>query len=290
MRFWCKQPRLPGGVITIEPFDYTKNSEDYILRLDAIAFNGDVISKIDTLYKVESDLYTYTEEEAGSVIYEADIDVEEESNCHITYNLSTNQSVEASGSAVISDTHFYGSAADFKIIGTGTFHVVVRGQKVNQSVTKSEVVISSNINGSTDSEKNQMITDFGMQSALIYHVANYLQFRITHSVKFRGAPELEPLDSIYFETVYGPFITALVLTHTVSYNGAISGTLTLKSLTEVSDNFLYDNTEIKVKDSLSEDVGIIGTEDYVSEYSVDEMDEFITEVNSGQANTYDGRI
>ena len=158
----------------------------------------------------------------------------------------------------------------------------VYGKKVNSSVSKSEAAISLNTGGSTDSEKNQLITDFGMQSSLIYHAANYLQFRLTHSVKYRGNPELEPLDALYFETGYGPFITALILTHTITYNGALSGTMTIKSLTEVSEKYLYEANELKVIDSDDSDVGVIGLTDYISDYTIEEMDEFIEEVQDEQ--------
>jgi len=276
----CCTLRTVGGVITIAPFEMDDLSSDFIMELDSIAFNGDTVSKIDTLYKVESDLYTYTEEETETVVFESSIDVDEEAECHIEYALSTEQRIECE--AETQDVVFYGRSADFKIIGTGTYYVKVYGKKVNSSVSKSEAVISLNTGGSTDSEKNQLITDFGMQSSLIYHAANYLQFRLTHSVKYRGNPELEPLDALYFETGYGPFITALILTHTITYNGALSGTMTIKSLTEVSEKYLYDANELKVIDSDDSDVGVIGLTDYISDYTIEEMDEFIEEVQDEQ--------
>ncbi len=117
-----------------------------------------------------------------------------------------------------------------------------------------------------------------MQSALIYQVANYLQYRLTHTVRYRGNPELDALDGIYMQTIYDSFISALVLTHTINFNGAISGVLVLKSLSEITNVYLYDSSNVIVEDQLGDAISIIGTADYMSEYSLSEIDSFITEV------------
>ena len=94
----------------------------------------------------------------------------------------------------------------------------------SSSASLSESVVSQNTNVSTDTEKNPLITDGIMQSALIYHVANYLQYRLTHTVAYRGNPELESGDGLYLQTVYGSYISVLALSHTINYNGALSRT------------------------------------------------------------------
>ena len=143
-----------------------------------------------------------------------------------------------------------------------------------------ESIISLNSNGSTDSEKNQLITSASMQYALIYHVSNYLLFRMTHSVKYRGNPEIEVLDPLFLETNYpnknliqeinsqsdedeeieryNSYVNGLVLSHTINFNGAISGTLTIKSLTEIQGVYLYDSNGSQVTDKNNETIGIIG--------------------------------
>ena len=180
---------------------------------------------------------------------------------------------------MISGIHTYAAAADFIITGIGAFNVTVTGKKISSSVSAMESVVSLNSSGSTDNEKNQLITSAEMQYALIYHTANYLKYRLTHSVSYRGNPELEALDCVYFETVYGSYISGLILTHTINYNGALSGTLILKSVSELNENYLYDSNEEVVVDSDEERVSLIGTSDYQSAYTANEMDEFIEEVN-----------
>ena len=59
--------------------------------------------------------------------------------------------------------------------------------------------------------------------------------------------------------------------------------MTIKSLTEVSEKYLYDANELKVIDSEDSDVGVIGLTDYKSDYTIEEMDEFIEEVQDEQA-------
>lgn len=276
--------RSVSGVITISPFDFNVEPTDYIIGLDSIALNGDTISKIETLHSVDASLYDYSPEDETSTLSTVIVDIDEEAYCHIEYPMSSEQSIVTSGSAVLSDIHTYAQAADFKITGSGSFTITVTGKKVKQSVSTIESIISANTQGETDSEKNQLITNADMQYSLIYQVANYLQYRLTHTVRYRGNPELEPLDAVFFATSFGSFITALVLTHTISYNGAFTGSLTLKSISELSSVYLYDSDETIVVDSNGENVGLVDLEDYVSDYTTEDMDDFIEEVlDSGTA-------
>lgn len=101
---------------------------------------------------------------------------------------------------------------------------------------------------------------------------------MTHQIKYRGNPELEALDALFVETSYGTYINGLILSHSINYNGAISGTLTIKSLSEIQGVYLYDNEQDKVSDINDETIGVIGMTDYKSNYSSTEMDDFIEEV------------
>lgn len=267
-----------SGVITITPFSTTQTPTDFIIGLDSIALNGDTISKIETLYKVSANLYVYVPEDTVTTLSELVIDVSGETECHIEYPLSTDQTITVSTGATISNCNVYGASADFTLTGTGSFNITVTGKKINTSVSTMETVVSLNTSGSTDSEKNQLITTAAMQYALIYHAANYLQYRLTHTVKYRGNPELEPLDCVFFETMYDSYITGVILTHTINYSGALSGTLTLKSVSEINEAYLYDANETVVVDSDEEKVSLISLVDYESDYTASEMDSFITEV------------
>lgn len=268
-----------SGVIKIEPFTSTITPDTFVLGLDSISLNGDTISKIETLYKVEANLYQYLPEEESKTIETFSIEVEDVTQCHIEYSLSCEQELAVSSENVtISNIHTYAQAADFTLEGNGTFIVTVTGKKITTSISTSESVISLNINGSTDSEKNQLITSSSEQYLLIYHVANYLLFRMTHQIKYRGNPELETLDALFVETSYGTYINGLILSHSINYNGAISGILTIKSLSEIQGVYLYDNEQDKVSDINDETIGVIGMTDYKSNYSSTEMDDFIEEV------------
>ena len=274
----CSTLRTKSGKIYIEQFNPNNVETKLVMNLDSIALNGDVISKIDTLYKVESSLYSYVPDFESSVLYDSVITSDGTSQCHIEYATSTDQVIEIEGNAEITNANYYANAMDFTITGEGSFHVIVTGKKIASSITKSQTIVSLNANGSTDTEKNQLITNYELQSALIYHVANYLTYRLTHSVKYRGNPEIESLDGIFFATNFDSYIQALVLKETITYNGAISGTLTLKSLSEINDSFLYDSDGKKVQDVNDEFISLISLTDYQSEYTTEDIDEFITEV------------
>lgn len=275
--------RTVSGVIHIEKLNLSKDTSDFYIGLDSIELNGDAISKIETLYEVEASLFSYVAEETSSELGRFVIDASEETKCHVEYPLSKNQTIAISGSATLTDTHLYGSAADFTIEGTGTFEVVVTGYKVKSSSSKVISVISNNANGSTDSEKNELITSYATLYALIYHVSNYLRYRLTHTVKYRGNPELESSDIVYFATKYdNKNIRALVLSTTLNYDGALSGSLILKSLNEIDECNLYDSVPTLVEDSNDEAISIISDTNYQSDYLSSEMDEFISEVNEDE--------
>lgn len=266
-----------SAIIRIVPFSVAVAPADFVIGLDSIENNGDRISKIETLYKVQAYKYEYSADTELSVLFKAAIDVDGTLNYHVEYDTSQEQTVSITG-GVLSDIHTYAGAADFTVTGNGTFTVTITGKKISSSASLSESVVSQNTNGSTDTEKNPLITDYIIQSALIYHVANYLQYRLTHTVAYRGNPELETGDGLYLQTVYGSYISVLALSHTINYNGALSGTLVLKSLTEIENAYLYDSDSSPVVDVNDETVEVIGTSDYVSEYTSAQIDEFIGEV------------
>lgn len=164
------------------------------------------------------------------------------------------------------------------MIGLDTYTVTVVGKKFNISTRMVESYISADQNGANYVDKNTFITDKAMQSDLIYHVANYLQYRLPHTIKYRGNPERDCIDKIYLDTVYNSFISALVLTHFIGFNGAITGTMMLKSLTEIDNVYLYDSLNTLLEDVNGDPIGIVGTEDYISEYSLEDIDSFIEEV------------
>ena len=270
--------RTKSGVICIEPFSSSIVPDNTVISLNSIALNGDTISKIETLYKVQANLYDYKEESESTVIATFNIEAEGETQCHIEYDSSTSQTISVEGAATLKNINTYCQAADFILDGTGVFVVTVTGKKITSSVSTMESIISLNSNGSTDSEKNQLITSASMQYALIYHVSNYLLFRMTHSVKYRGNPEIEVLDPLFLETNYNSYVNGLVLSNTINFNGAISGNLTIKSLTEIQGVYLYDSNGSQVTDKNNETIGIIGMTDYQSDYTTSEMNDFITEV------------
>lgn len=266
-----------NNVIRIEPFSAAVSPEDFIIGLDSVAYNGDKITKIETLYKVQAYKYEYSVSGTLSVIYESTIDVDGTLDCHIEYDSSTEQTISATD-GTLSNIHTYAGAADFTITGSGTFTLTVTGKKITTSSSLSKSTVSQNTSGSTDTEKNPLITDSVAQSSLIYRVANYLQYRMTHTVSYRGNPEVEAGDGVYLQTMYGSYIAVLTLAHTINYNGALSGTLILKSMSEVENADLYDCNLSLVEDVTGETVCVIGTSDYTSEFTTSQVDSFITEV------------
>ena len=162
----CTLRTISNGVIEIKPFSVTNTPDEFMLPLSSIALNGDTISKIETLYKVQCNLYNYSVGESMTQLFESVIDVDGESNVHIEYDTSTDQ-VITSSDGVLSNISTYAASADSTITGTGTFTITVVGKKISTRTSIAESYISADPNGAVDSEKNQLITDSAMQSALI---------------------------------------------------------------------------------------------------------------------------
>lgn len=271
-----------GTTIHIKKLDFTEASiEGSPITLRSIALGGDVVTKTEPLYKVQAYKYNYTNDLVMGTVFKALIDVDGELDFHCEFTqAASNTFAQISSGGTISNYTAYARAADFKISGTGTFTVTVGGYLINTSTDMAEAVASLNVNGGTDVENNPLITNDSTRSALMFRTAQYLLLRITHTIEYRGAPEYEALDGVLFSTFYGTNAEGMILKHTLNFNGALSGELIIKSISEnrISNAILYDDWNAQVLDSRGKEILVLGLEPYYSAYNYIEMDDFITEV------------
>jgi len=270
-----------GDVITIAPIDVSNLTYNEMpLTLRDIANNGDAISKIEPLYKISVNKYSYDASDTSDTLVKTTVDVDGSAEYHCEFDPADNVAVAITSGATITNLNIYASAIDCTIIGTGTFVITVTGYPVSASADNVEALESVNTNGGVDTENNKLITDETSRNAMIFAVANYLALRLTHTLTYRGAPEIEAMDGLYFATQQSAFATGLVLQNKINYSGALSGKMIVKSLSEdVSSNAqLYDSNDDAIEDSTENALMVIGTGDYYSAYTGDDMDDFIEDV------------
>lgn len=271
-----------GTTIYIKKVDISEvEVEGSPITLRSIALGGDVVTKTEPLYKVQATKYNYTNDLVMGVVFKALIDVDGELQYHCEFSQpASNTFAQISSGGTISNYTAYARAADFTITGTGTFTITVAGYLINTNTDIAEAVVSLNVNGGIDSENNPLITNESARSLMLFRAAQYLLLRMTHTIEYRGAPEYEALDGVLFSTFYGTNAEGFVLKHTLEYNGALSGEMIVKSVSEnrISNAILYDDWNAQVLDSRGKEILVIGLEPYYSDYNYIEMDDFVTEV------------
>lgn len=273
-----------SGMITIKPINtdqmHESTSGARSLTMRDIAAGGDTISKIEPLYKVQGYKYTYTAAEASNVVFEALVDVYDDTPYHCEFDAATDLSVSISAGATISGLTTYARAADMTITGRGTFTVTITGKKISQTSDIADAVVNQNTAGGVDTENNPLVTSDSLRHSILYSVANYLALRVTHTMTYRGSPEIDATDGIYFATLYETFAAGLVLSSTIDYNGAISGNLIIKSIAEADTDkaLLYDSEQFQIQDSAGQDLLVVGLTEYYSAYTATDMNQFCISV------------
>lgn len=269
------------GVVTMKRINTeAMQYDDLVLTKRSIALGGDEVSKTEPLYKVQAYRYTYRAGSEATVLYQATVDVEGEVSYHCEFEAANDTAITVSEGATISGEQHYARAIDCTIEGSGTFTVTVTGKKLSVTYDIAESLAGADEGGGTDTENNPLITTETARNELIYRSVQYLSRRLTHTVAYRGNTEIEALDGLYFASVGGGYTAALVLASTIEYNGAVSGTLILKSVTEGAgtDAALIDADGEHVNDETGQPVLVIGAEPYESDYTAEEMDDFCGEV------------
>lgn len=221
----CRLFTDDDNIIHLTPFVLNTDSrEDFELDFNTISENSQAISKIDQLKAVTVAKYTYTAANDTSKLYEG---TTTETNLHVEFSgLAQDITITVSGGTLIS-SDIYARAADL-VLSSGTKTVVITGK----TLTESSVVVSYPVAsaGEIDKEENPLITNDNICTALAQHVIQYLKLRNTYTANYRGNPEVEVGDVIGLQTLYTDEMNALVLVDEITFNGALSGKLTVKGL------------------------------------------------------------
>lgn len=197
---------------------------DFTLDFTSIGENSQKISKIDELKSVSVARYSYTASNDTSTLYEG---TTTETELHVEFSgLAQDVQISVSGGTLVS-SNIYARAADL-VLSSGTKTVTITGK----TLTENSVVVSYPVaqSGEIDKEENPLITNDSMCQALANHVKSYLQMRNTYEASYRGNPEMEVGDIIGLQTLYTDEMDALILVDEITFDGSLSGKMTVKGL------------------------------------------------------------
>ena len=197
---------------------------DFTLDFTSIGENSQKISKIDELKSVSVARYSYTASNDTSTLYEG---TTTETKLHVEFSgLAQDVQISVSGGTLVS-SNIYARAADL-VLSSGTKTVTITGK----TLTENSVVVSYPVaqSGEIDKEENPLITNDTMCQALANHVKSYLQMRNTYEANYRGNPEMEVGDIIGLQTLYTDEMDALILVDEITFDGSLSGKMTVKGL------------------------------------------------------------
>lgn len=197
---------------------------DFTLDFTSIGENRQKISKIDELKSVSVARYSYTASNDTSTLYEG---TTTETELHVEFSgLAQDVQISVSGGTLVS-SNIYARAADL-VLSSGTKTVTITGK----TLTENSVVVSYPVaqSGEIDKEENPLITNDTMCQALANHVKSYLQMRNTYEASYRGNPEMEVGDIIGLQTLYTDEMDALILVDEITFDGSLSGKMTVKGL------------------------------------------------------------
>lgn len=197
---------------------------DFTLDFTSIGENSQKISKIDELKSVSVARYSYTASNDASTLFEG---TTTETELHVEFSgLAQDVQISVSGGTLVS-SNIYARAADL-VLSSGTKTVTITGK----TLTENSVVVSYPVaqSGEIDKEENPLITNDTMCQALADHVKSYLQMRNTYEANYRGNPEMEVGDIIGLQTLYTDEMDALILVDEITFDGSLSGKMTVKGL------------------------------------------------------------
>jgi hypothetical protein len=197
---------------------------DFTLDFTSIGENSQKISKIDELKSVSVARYSYTASNDASTLFEG---TTTETELHVEFSgLAQDVQISVSGGTLVS-SNIYARAADL-VLSSGTKTVTITGK----TLTENSVAVSYPVaqSGEIDKEENPLITNDTMCQALADHVKSYLQMRNTYEASYRGNPEMEVGDIIGLQTLYTDEMDALILVDEITFDGSLSGKMTVKGL------------------------------------------------------------
>lgn len=200
--------------------DFTMNRRDMISSPKAI--------KQERIKEVIVPCYTYQENNREENLVYEDIDVVAgEVETYYIQDPSYGYKVkldEVEGKATVMAWSNYFVTIKFNV--TGSFKLEVQGYRYK--IVEKYATVSLNARGKTIKWKNPLISNTTMANELAAWLADYYTAGIEYEYETRGNPELDTNDIIFQENEFRPGMKAMVYRHTINFNQAFGGKVTVR--------------------------------------------------------------
>lgn len=265
-----------NGVVTIKRINFMFMTPlDFKITRRDVMRSKEKITKLDPLYKAEAYQYSYDATGTSKEIVKNE-GVQPTDSYHVEFEMAKSVTVYLNDVSATAD--IYASAADLSVPEPYESDVIVNGVPVSVGKRLISSYITSDSSGGTDTQDNPLVTEYSVASILWANTAEWLQRRTKSTFTYRGNPELQVLDCVQYENPFGTISNVIILKNNITFNGALSGEITLKDLSQADGEKLYDSLKTVVSDSTGEDITTSEASIVYADYTTQQMDTFITEV------------
>jgi hypothetical protein len=222
------------GIIRIEPI-YSSNKEDFYLNYDKTFSSPTLIKKYPLTYAIHSTLSRVAPKSEEELLYETQIDYSEIPyegyiTLKLEYEASTDHRVviptdyDGVTRGEVISANFYARYAEIKVSGTYSFTVKLYGKPLRYSSRVIEV--NENTSGEIVKIDNELINDLNHLYSYMSWIARYVKMQNKYQVSYVGNPEVDAGRYIEAQTRFITRASAILVEHTIDYNGALSGEAT----------------------------------------------------------------
>ena len=106
---------------------------------------------------------------------------------------------------------------------SGVHQININGYSYN--VSQSVYTNQINSTGTTETWENPLISTATQANLVAEWLGDYFYNNATYSVQYRGEPRLDASDYAFLDNAYVPKMMIQITSHTLSFNGALSGTV-----------------------------------------------------------------
>jgi hypothetical protein len=121
-----------------------------------------------------------------------------------------------------------GTSGVVEFTSTVAGDISIKGRPLE--VVTEPVTAAGKGDGEVELVENPLITDTAAAMKLAAHTRDYLMKRATCEFTYRGQPEIDCLDMLRTQSMYDPVFVSRVLKHTINFNGALTGEITVKRM------------------------------------------------------------
>lgn len=247
--------------------------DDFSLRRIDVVNGSEVITKSAPVYRCSAYCYSYHVSEKTSKLHAEKLTGNENDEYNAEYAAAANISVYLNGEAVQAES--YARSASFPV-PNGDFNIEIAGNLLDVSSSVYAKNITSDESAKSETINNKIVTDYSVAAILVENTADVCRRRSHANLSYRGNPEIETLDVIKYTspTELKPK-NAMIVRHEISFDGALSGSLRLWLIDDMSVGFLLDVNGNKIVDKNGDEIVTSESRNMRADYEAESINGFI---------------